>query len=113
MLRNLLESCTPEDARVIMECLALLHPEQTVGLTPAGSRQIELIKLIEQGHDTSPKLQKVTGMTGNNVCTLLKRLEQFGYIVADRTYPKQTRYRRITIDEILDPTPVPTGDYHG
>ena len=101
MLRNLLESCTPDDARIIMECLAILHPEQTVGLTPAGGRQVELISLVEQGYDTSPKLQKVTGMTGNNVSTQLKRLEVAGYIIADRTYQKNTRYRRVTIDDLL------------
>jgi predicted Rossmann fold nucleotide-binding protein DprA/Smf involved in DNA uptake len=101
MLRNLLESCTPDDARIIMECLAILHPEQTAGLTPAGGRQVELISLVEQGYDTSPKLQKITGMTGNNVSTQLKRLEVAGYIIADRTYQKHTRYRRVTVEDML------------
>ena len=102
MLRNLLVSCTPDDARIIMECLAILHPAQTAGLTPAGGRQVELISLVEQGYDTSPKLQKITGMTGNNVSTQLKRLEVAGYIIADRTYLKNTRYRRVTIDDLLN-----------
>lgn len=101
MLRKLLESCTAEDAKTIIYCLAMRHPEATIGIPQAGPRQIEILKAIEEGYTTSPALQKKLGLTGNNVCTRLQGMEKAGYVVIDRTYQKNSTYRRVTVDEIL------------